>query len=236
MNPIRFSTCLLVSTGLAMGLWGTEISWAKRMKLSEPAPFATNKKTEAFSEGLQPTVHLDRQVHFFTPQGEDISLPSGNYHIEMAESWLKLLPEGEAPSSMILLEAIKGNHGEQLAETTVRVAPDESNPDIFYLAILLPDGTGLETSGSYSGIRTRRSRLAILKRSKSKTTRRLAPQSLRLTKKDPEVEREIIRLQRLMRQGPQAVPDKQTSLSTQSQQSEQAIVENLLELRKLLGK
>ena len=187
-----------------------------------------------------PTVELTAPIHFLTPGGEDVLLPAGSYHIEPAEAWLKLLPSGGARSAMVLIEASQGRHEEQLSKAFVLAEPDETDADIFHLAVLLPDGTGLEAVGSTSGIRTRRAQLTFLqKRTRKSTTRqkqqrRTARQPLKLTTQDSAIEREINRLQTLMRQGPQAVPDKQTVISAQAQQRDRALVQNLLELRKLI--
>ena len=193
---------------------------------------------EAMADKLNlPTVELTTPIHFLTPGGEDIVVPAGSYQVEPAESWLKLLPAGGARSAMVLIEAIQGRHDEELTEAIVLAEPDETNPDNFQLAVLLPDGTGLEAVGSSSGIRSRRARLTFLQRRTLKSTtrqRRQARQPSKLATEDSAIEREINRLQTLMRQGPQAVPDKQTVISPQAQQRDQALVQNLLELRKLI--
>ena len=236
MDQLRFSTCLVIVTGLALGLCGGRDSWAGKMEVGKTTPVEVNAEQEASPVEFQIVIELDRKIHFLTPQGEDVALLAGNYHVEAAGSWLKLLPEGEVRSAMILIKATQGSHEEKLTEPIVRAEPDETNPDIFHLAVLRPDGTGLETVGSSSGVRTRGSRLTFLKRPALKSSpKRPAPQALQLPERDPAIEREIIRLQTLMRQGPQAVPDKQTAFSEQSQQREQALVQDLLELRKLLG-
>ena len=184
-----------------------------------------------------PTVELTSPIHFLTPGGEDVTVPVGTYHIEATDSWLKLLPAGGARSAMVLIEAIQGHHKESLTEAFVLAEPDETDADRFHLAVLRPDGTGLEAVGSTSGIRTRKARLTFLQRRPLKSPtqpRRKARQPSKLATEDSAIERELNRLQTLMRQGPQAVPDKQTVISAQAQQRDRALVQNLLELRTLI--
>jgi hypothetical protein len=51
------------------------------------------------------TVDFPASLHFLTPGGEDVVLPAGMYQVEVAESWLKLLPEGLGRTEAVLLEA-----------------------------------------------------------------------------------------------------------------------------------
>ena len=183
-----------------------------------------------------PTVEFSIPMHFLAPGGEDVKISVGTYHVEPTESWLKLLPTGESGAAIILIEAMQGRHEAELTEAIVQAKPDAINPDIFHMAVLLPDGTGLEAVGSASGIHARASKMVFLKRL---TRQPRKPQTLprpQLSQQDSPVDREIIRLQKLMQKGPRAVPDKQTVISEESRQREQALVNNLLELRKLLGK
>ena len=114
------------------------------MEVGKTTPVKVNTEQEATPVEFQSVIELDRNVHFLTPQGEDVALLAGNYHIEAAGPWLKLLPEGEVRSAMILIEATQGSHEEHLTKPIVRAEPDETNPDIFHLAVLRPRwyGTG----------------------------------------------------------------------------------------------
>ena len=71
MRPNSFDTCLF--SILIMGVWPT---WA----------LAAN--------ALTTTVELPTSIHFLTPAGDDVEVGSGIYQVEVAESWLKLVPEG----------------------------------------------------------------------------------------------------------------------------------------------
>lgn len=117
-----------------------------------------------------PTVELPVVIHFLTPAGEDIEVGSGVYQVEAPESWLKLVPEGKARSEAMLLDATQGSHEETLREPIVRAAADTDNPDVLNLAMLLQDGTALESVDIISGIRPRALNLAFVGRtSKAKT-------------------------------------------------------------------
>ncbi|MEX2494293.1 MAG: hypothetical protein WD425_21345 [Nitrospirales bacterium] len=116
------------------------------------------------------TVDFPAALHFLNPAGDDIEVGPGIYQVEATESWLKLVPEGEARSAAVLLDATQGNHVETLTEPVVRAAADTENLDVFHVAMLLQDGTGLESVGTKSGIRPRGLNLAFVsKLSKAKT-------------------------------------------------------------------
>jgi hypothetical protein len=102
-----------------------------------------------------PTVEFTSILHFLTPSGEDVEVGPGVYQIEAAESWLKLVPEGESRSAAVLLEATPGTHDEMVTEPAVRLEGAAENPDVVHLGLLLANGTGLEAIGTKSGIRPR---------------------------------------------------------------------------------
>jgi len=137
------------------------------------------------------TVDFPATLHFLTPGGEDVVLPAGTYQVEATESWLKLIPDGEQRMDAMLVDATSGMHDEPLTERAVRLEADLENPDVFHLAMLLEDGTGLEAVGTQSGIRPRGWRSAFVgKLRKSKafassgkfTPKRGSPSQLRRPK------------------------------------------------------
>jgi parallel beta-helix repeat protein len=91
-----------------------------------------------------------------------VEVGPGIYQVEVAESWLKLVPEGQGRIEAVLVDATSGMHEEPLSEVTVRLEADSENPDVFHLAMLLQDGTGLESIGTKSGIRPRGWRSAFV--------------------------------------------------------------------------
>jgi len=109
-------------------------------------------------------VELPTAIHFLTPAGEDIEMGPGTYEVEAAESWLKLVPEGQGRAEAVLLEATAGTHDETVTEPAVRLEGEPDNPDVFHLGLLLADGTGLEAIGTKSGIRPRGLNLAFMQR------------------------------------------------------------------------
>lgn len=116
------------------------------------------------------TVELPAVIHFLTPAGDDIEVGPGIYEVETAESWLKLVPEGQGRTEAVLLEATGGTHDETVTAPTVRLEGVGENADVFHLGLLLPDGTGLEAIGTKSGIRPRGLNLTFVsKLSKAKT-------------------------------------------------------------------
>ncbi|MEX2494292.1 MAG: hypothetical protein WD425_21340 [Nitrospirales bacterium] len=136
------------------------------------------------------TVDFSAPIHFLTPGGEDVVLPAGMYQVEVAESWLQLIPDGERRIEAILVEATSGAHEELLTENAVRLEADSENPDIFHLAMLLSDGTGLEAIGTQSGIRPRGWRSAFVSKfSKAKTF--VSPQRAYASRPDSQTQAQL---------------------------------------------
>ena len=110
------------------------------------------------------TVQLSTAIHFLNPAGDDVEVGPGTYQVEPAESWLKIVPEGEEATAAVLIEASRGTHEEEITKQAVRLEPSATNLDVVHLALLLPDGTGLEAVGTRSGIRPRGLALSFLKK------------------------------------------------------------------------
>ena len=120
------------------------------------------------------TVEFPAAIHFLNPAGEDVVVGPGMYDIESTESWLKLVPEGQGRREAVLLDAIMGDHEEKGKQSIVRLEEDPGNSDIFHLAVLQPDGTGLEAVGTKSGIRPRGMYLSYLKKSTRRPSTRIS--------------------------------------------------------------
>lgn len=100
------------------------------------------------------TITLDQPVHFTTAEGSDVVLDAGDYAIEPADEWLRVIPSDGQAVGAILLEAHLAKHAVSLTEPLALSVQGEQ-PDTHYLALLLPDGTQMEAIGTYSGIRSR---------------------------------------------------------------------------------
>ncbi len=112
--------------------------------LSIPAAGANTSKTSS--------IQLEQAVHFVTPGGENILVEPGTYEIERAEEWLRLIP-GERRDA-ILIQAHATSHDKEL-KTPQALSVSDKDADQHQVLLLLPDGTGWEAIGSYSGLRSR---------------------------------------------------------------------------------
>lgn len=112
------------------------------------------------------TVELPTAIHFLTPAGDDIEVGPGIYEVEAAESWLKLVPEGESRSTALLLEANRGPHEEDVTAPSVRTSSSPNTPEVLHVALLLPDGIGMEAVGTVTGIRPRALNFAFVGRTR----------------------------------------------------------------------
>jgi len=98
------------------------------------------------------TVTLDQTIHFLATDGSDVVIPPGTYRIEETEEWLRVIP-GERREAW-LLEAIRTKHEETIDAPVAFSTPGENDQQ--HMVLLLPGGTGLESIGSISGVRSRR--------------------------------------------------------------------------------
>ena len=106
-----------------------------------------------------PTVEFKRPLHFLTPGGEDIIVQEGTYEVGQATEWIQLIPVGGNKTEALLVEATPITHNETIGvATTFSVSEHE---DEHVLRLLLPGGTGLESVGSYSGVRSKAVRRPI---------------------------------------------------------------------------
>jgi hypothetical protein len=105
-----------------------------------------------------PIVELPVLLHFSGTSGETVTLPPGRYRVEADGSTLKLLRDDPTAPPAVFIAAESKNHKEVLKETAVKITRDQNNPDIYHLAVLRTDGTGLESVGAKSGMQPRGTR------------------------------------------------------------------------------
>ena len=99
------------------------------------------------------TIELEKPVHFLTPGGEDVVVEQGRYEVGRASEWLHLTPVGGEKTDAILVEAQPIDHDEMIeVPTTLSYFEHE---DAYVIRLLLPDQTGLEAMGSFSGVRSK---------------------------------------------------------------------------------
>lgn len=110
------------------------------------------------------TVTFEQSVHFFTPSGDDVLVEVGDYEVEVAEEWLRLIPKGGERSDAILLNAreMPSKEVEQAKfyfhlqnVDTLQVFLVPEGEDTQELVLLLPTEQGVVASGSVSGVRSR---------------------------------------------------------------------------------
>jgi hypothetical protein len=99
---------------------------------------------------------LDQPVHFIGTDGSDVVANPGEYSVEAAQEWLRLIP-GSDRRNALLVEAQKGTHEVKVEIPIVLSTPgDEPDElDVHVVQLLNPDGTSMVASGTYSGIQSR---------------------------------------------------------------------------------
>lgn len=115
------------------------------------------------AETIDSTVTLDRGIHFTTPGGNDIVAEAGNYTVQPAsDDHLRMLPQTDQPP--IEIQAEPTTHEETISTPTALLIAEEGQEDEVHLVLLLPDGQGLDATGTFSGTRSRASRIQSINR------------------------------------------------------------------------
>jgi len=102
------------------------------------------------------TITLDQAVHFIGTDGSDVVANPGDYSVEAAQEWLRLIP-GTERREALLIEAQPGTH-EVKVEIPIVISTSGTEPDeldVHVVQFLEPDGTSLIATGTYSGIQSR---------------------------------------------------------------------------------
>ncbi len=102
------------------------------------------------------SITLNQAVHFIGTDGSDVVANPGEYSVEAAQEWLRLIP-GTERQDALLVEAQKGTH-EVKVEVPIVISTPGSEPDeldVHVVQFLNPDGTSLIATGTYSGIQSR---------------------------------------------------------------------------------
>jgi len=98
---------------------------------------------------------LESSVHFTAADGNAVVLESGGYEIGGKGEQLEV--HSLADQKTIVLQASKGRHELKINVPIAISIPGytEEEADYQYIALLMPGGTSLETTGTFSGIQTR---------------------------------------------------------------------------------
>jgi hypothetical protein len=109
----------------------------------------------AFAEDqkVRSTITLDRAVQFMAPDGNDVHLSPGTYHIEqLGETQLRLLtPDGQR----IQIAATKTSHEETIFAPTAIGVIEEGPDDYIHVVLLLPGGQALDGAGLMTQVQSR---------------------------------------------------------------------------------
>ena len=124
-------------------------------------------------------ITLDQAVHFIGTDGSDAVADPGDYSVEAAQEWLRLIP-GTERRDALLIEAQPGTH-EVKVEIPIVISTPGTEPDeldIHIVQFLNPDGTSMVATGTYSGIQPRglrdRARVAAAKARQATEALRIA--------------------------------------------------------------
>jgi len=119
------------------------------------SPAQLNDLASAQLEREAITIMVDRPIHFIDPDGSDLVVGPGTYAVAAMDSNLSLRSRGGEET--ILLETSKGTHQVHVEVPIALSIPGGTveEADLHLVQLLYPDGTSLEATGTYSGIRPR---------------------------------------------------------------------------------
>ncbi len=101
-------------------------------------------------------ITLDQSVHFIGTDGSVVIAAPGDYSVEVAQEWLRLIP-GQERRDALLVEVEESTHEVKVAIPIVLSTPggEPDEIDLHVVQWLNPDGTSLVATGTYSGIQSR---------------------------------------------------------------------------------
>ncbi len=116
-----------------------------------------------------PSLKLDENIYFQTPNGEPTLVQSGSYDVQTAvfkhpgnpdqtleEAWIRLTPEGGSGVDTILIQAKVASHEDHVTQSEAYILPTPDNSQgMQSLMLWTPDGRAYEAVGSKTGIFTR---------------------------------------------------------------------------------
>ncbi len=100
-------------------------------------------------------IYLEKPVHFVSPDGNGLEVPTGTYTVENAGEGIRLMtPENEEG---LLLEAQQDKNDGALDTSVALSLPGdaEKEADLHYIVLMAPTGESLQALGTYSGIQPR---------------------------------------------------------------------------------
>ena len=174
MNKQYSHYWLVALVCLTMSVYGGSSSYAQETETEEDATPALETELDKMATSAQETelkeedavpvesetvFELEREVHFRTPKGEDVTVSPGIYAVESAEGGLALIPGEEGQSAAVIIDAQPTTHEESVkAPQPVSVSGEE---DQHVVMLLLPDGKAMQAVGSYSGVYSRHQQPSI---------------------------------------------------------------------------
>ena len=148
MKPFGFYSWIVLVGFMTIGFLGTSPIHAQDADTEEGAAPVE----------FEPVVELVRDVHFLTPQSEDVVVPSGTYTVGASDGGLRLTLSDEAEEKAVIIKAEATTHERAIDSSHPLSIPGEEDQHLVML--LFPDGTALQAVGSYSGVRPRGFRLS----------------------------------------------------------------------------
>ena len=118
---------------------------------------AIPENMEEFLSYTEPEIiSLDQPAYFTGTDGSPMLVESGTYTTEVAQSWIRLIPDNNRQKAL-LLEATTGTHDTGIEDLVALSIPGGAiqEIDVHQIMLLLPTGETLEATGSYSGIKKR---------------------------------------------------------------------------------
>ena len=76
-----------------------------------------------------PTADVTQPLHFISSTDDDVIVNPGQYQVEAADAWLKLIPTEGDRNEALLIQTTSGNHQEVVDSPRVIFQHRKENPD-----------------------------------------------------------------------------------------------------------
>ena len=161
------------------------------------------------------TIALEKPVYFLAPDGSSLVVQKGHYSVEAAQEWIRLIP-GKKRNDALLIEAKKETHDVGSEIPIALSIPGDSLEELnlHHIQLLLPNGTSLEATGTYDGVRSR----GFLSKAKKRARARAAKARRAAARKAKAAKAAALRAKRDAEQAAHAAAAKAQELARKAKQ------------------
>ncbi len=143
MSMCKITSSLLCGMALSIFLSGC----------TTPQLKGSGDEADAGPVEFESLVEFEKDLHFLSQEGSDVSLPAGGYYVDPVQGGLRFTSADQEDAEAVVVGAEPTTH-DRSVEAPESVSHKEGE-DQQVVMVLMPDGKALQAVGSSSGIQSR---------------------------------------------------------------------------------